>query len=1095
MAKLLLLSAFLVVVAATIIQAEADGGGQKTLRRQKREWIIPPRKLMENIDYTLKTYSNLIVAKIRSDEETRTSIRYSLIGHGADAAPVNLFTVDERTGIVRVHGILDREEIHTYYLRGVAKFQNGSKAEKDIDLQIEVMDENDNDPVFNVQPTGSVFELSSKGTYVLNIIATDADQEQTLHSMISYGIVEPNPPEACMFYINQKTGNIYVQNNTLNREMRDTYTLTIKATDMNGQPGGRTTTAKVTINILDVNDNVPVLEKEFYEGSVEENIRNVEVVRIKAIDHDLIHTDNWRAVYKIIQGNEAGYFDITTDNETNEGILIIKKHVDYEELKEVNLRVIVSNVAKYHSSVKVTESKSYPIKIKVINQPEGPRFHPSVKVISISEDSTTINLKKIIATYTAIDSDTLKTIQNVRYVKGEDADNWLIIDEKTAEIRLNKFPDRESKFLHNGTYYAKILCITNAHPTKTATGTIAIQVEDFNDHCPTLTSPAQTICYGDSILYATAVDGDNFPNGEPFEFKVVTKSTKEKWSIEHLNETTAILRSQEILWPGHYTVGLEVQDQQGKFCSDGQDIHLSVCTCDEAKVCIPKRRTGTAVKFGAAGVLAMLLGLLLLLLIPLLMLFCVCGGAAAIAGFKPFPADQAQHFMSYHTEGQGEDKKIPLLPIPTELDSGGQLGQQSSWGKGQQWNETWGGGGGGGGGEGASGGREMFNTWEEWYYHQYGKDFNSNMDSSMAHKKYSDLQGLRAFEGIALSEAFLGSYYSKKLKDMTGQAASDSLLTYEFEGDGASLNGSFEDICSHLNEGNDLAFLNDLGPQFKTLAELCHGSAIDVEVSSVTKLPVRKPAPTGVDLGIRQESTMGASHAGASSSTHASASASASASTSASTSASSTHITATDYHQSSSTSGAGVLTHNVPSQTLLIQQPSVYYTTTPVYVVDPTPQPTLLVAATPMMGMQENVVLVEQRGADFAKGVSTLGLKQTHNKVLVDKTSQLAREAAIVEASGPQVLLGRSEIGSGSVQFVESGRVQTLESLRPRQGSSISEGQSFQLSRGLTGTQNGLTVTQHDVPLLTVPHSGTHQKVREERISVVEKSFQSSSAT
>lgn len=48
-----------------------------------------------------------------------------------------------------------------------------------------------------------------------------------------------------------------------------------------------------------------------------------------------------------------------------------------------------------------------------------------------------------------------------RYVKLRDDDNWLIIDEKTADIRLNKLPDRESKFLVNGTYYAKIICITN----------------------------------------------------------------------------------------------------------------------------------------------------------------------------------------------------------------------------------------------------------------------------------------------------------------------------------------------------------------------------------------------------------------------------------------------------------------------------------------------------------------------------------------------------------------------------------------------------------------------------------------------------------
>lgn len=47
------------------------------------------------------------------------------------------------------------------------------------------------------------------------------------------------------------------------------------------------------------------------------------------MDMDLIHTDNWLAVFKIISGNEAGYFSITTDNKTNEGIIMIHKVKDF----------------------------------------------------------------------------------------------------------------------------------------------------------------------------------------------------------------------------------------------------------------------------------------------------------------------------------------------------------------------------------------------------------------------------------------------------------------------------------------------------------------------------------------------------------------------------------------------------------------------------------------------------------------------------------------------------------------------------------------------------------------------------------------------
>lgn len=49
------------------------------------------------------------------------------------------------------------------------------------------------------------------------------------------------------------------------------------------------------------------------------------------------------------------------------------------------------------------------------------------------------------------------------YAKAYDPDNLFTIDEETAEIKLNKIPDRESSYLKNGTYIAKILAITKGN--------------------------------------------------------------------------------------------------------------------------------------------------------------------------------------------------------------------------------------------------------------------------------------------------------------------------------------------------------------------------------------------------------------------------------------------------------------------------------------------------------------------------------------------------------------------------------------------------------------------------------------------------------
>lgn len=58
---------------------------------------------------------------------------------------------------------------------------------------------------------------------------------------------------------------------------------------------------------------------------MDENVHDVVVMRIKAVDMDLEHTDNWLAVFKITKGNEDNLFSIETDPDTNEGVLKLIK--------------------------------------------------------------------------------------------------------------------------------------------------------------------------------------------------------------------------------------------------------------------------------------------------------------------------------------------------------------------------------------------------------------------------------------------------------------------------------------------------------------------------------------------------------------------------------------------------------------------------------------------------------------------------------------------------------------------------------------------------------------------------------------------------
>ena len=62
-----------------------------------------------------------------------------------------------------------------------------------------------------------------------------------------------------------------------------------------------------------------------YSGSVDENVHDVIVMRIKALDKDLENSDNWLTEFEIKSGNEDNLFSIETDPVTNEGILRLIK--------------------------------------------------------------------------------------------------------------------------------------------------------------------------------------------------------------------------------------------------------------------------------------------------------------------------------------------------------------------------------------------------------------------------------------------------------------------------------------------------------------------------------------------------------------------------------------------------------------------------------------------------------------------------------------------------------------------------------------------------------------------------------------------------
>ncbi|NXY23569.1 DSG2 protein, partial [Atrichornis clamosus] len=805
-----------------------------SLVRQKREWTVPPAFIREEED---NSYKNPI-ARIHSDlEDTGIVVTYTISGQGVTEPPYGLFVINGKTGDLNITGRVDREKTPMLLVRGHALDKNGAKLEEPIDLPIKVVDINDNFPVFSHEVfVGSIEELSETGTIVMRINATDADEPNNLNSKIAFRIVSQSPSAA--FSMDKNTGEVRVAKINLDREMQSSYSLVVEAKDRGGELGGNAATCSLEIKILDVNDNLPVVESHTFEGSIEENRANVEIMRIKVFDKDEEFSDNWLANFTFVSGNEGGFFHIVTDPRTNEGILTVVKELDYEKMQSLNLGIVVTNKAEFHKSIKPSyKAETIPIKIKVINVREGIVFPGGTKIIEASEK---LQIKQVIGQYQAYDEDTGKVAEHITYMKGRDAANWITVDSVTGEIRLAKNLDYESPHVVNGTYTFTILGVTTDFPKKTATGTVIIQVKDENDNCPVIVNPLQTVCSDAKLVDVTASDLDGYPNSYPFSFTVIDEpeGTAEKWIIASGNDTSIQLVPQN-LKPGRTEVPILIKDFQGLSCALPQSLQLTVCECTDDGVCQEKYVAGKSVGLGPAAVALIILAFLLLLLVPLLLLLCPGGlGAKGFGGAKTFaeiPDHSEAMLRQWNSEGAApEDKALLSFITPTALRNSRGATTAAGAAAGMSGEEAV-----VGAGSSASHGEHCSTiTKERW------EEQRCLLSGAMAAGAAEGMAGIEGKTIVsaggggvavgaagAMNEEFLRDYFNDKAvsfadEDET-QAAKDCLLVYS-QGESGSPHGSVG-CCSFIEGDLDDHFLDDLGDKFKTLAEICIGRQINMK--------------------------------------------------------------------------------------------------------------------------------------------------------------------------------------------------------------------------------------------------------------------------
>ncbi|XP_047207253.1 cadherin-23-like [Girardinichthys multiradiatus] len=284
--------------------------------------------------------------------------------------------------------------------------------------------------------------------------------------------------------------------------------VTVRATD-NGSPT-RHTDHSLTVNILDVNDNAPVLESQRgYNVSINENVGGgTSVLRVIATDRDI--GPNAMLFYYITDGN----LDMTFRMDRMTGEMVTRPAPpDRERQQEYRLIVAVEDDGTPPLSTSTT------VYIRIVDENDNaPEFPEEEYVTVLSEGPDTVGAT--IATVTAIDPDEgLNGTLRYAIIKGNLIQTFNI-NSITGRITAVKELDYEISKGH----YALVVTATDQCPNPalrlTSSTTVSVKVLDVNDVTPTFPrsyeGPFEVMegQPGPRVLTLRAIDEDSGLNGK-----------------------------------------------------------------------------------------------------------------------------------------------------------------------------------------------------------------------------------------------------------------------------------------------------------------------------------------------------------------------------------------------------------------------------------------------------------------------------------------------------------------------------------------------------------------------------------------------------
>uniref|UniRef100_I3M288 Cadherin 8 n=1 Tax=Ictidomys tridecemlineatus TaxID=43179 RepID=I3M288_ICTTR len=580
-------------------------------------------------------------------------IKYILSGDGAGT----IFQINDVTGDIHAIKRLDREEKAEYTLTAQAvDWETNKPLEPPSEFIIKVQDINDNAPEFLNGPYhATVPEMSILGTSVTNVTATDADDPVYGNSAkLVYSILEGQP----YFSIEPETAIIKTALPNMDREAKEEYLVVIQAKDMGGHSGGLSGTTTLTVTLTDVNDNPPKFAQSLYHFSVPEDVvLGTAIGRVKANDQDV--GENAQSSYDIIDGDGTALFEITSDAQAQDGIIRLRKPLDFETKKSYTLKVEAANVhidPRFSSRGPFKDTAT--VKIVVEDADEPPVFSSPTYLLEVHENAA---LNSVIGQVTARDPDVTSSPIRFSIDRHTDLERQFNINADDGKITLATPLDRELSVWHNIT----IIATEIRNHSQISRVPVAIKVLDVNDNAPEFASEYEAfLCEngkpGQVIQTVSAMDKDDPKNGHYFLYSLLpemvnnpnfTIKKNEDNSLSILAKHNGFNRQKQEV----YLLPIIISDSGNPPLSSTSTLTIRVCGCSNDGVVQSCNVEAYVLPIGLSmGALIAILACIILLLV-IVVLFVTLRRHKNEPLIIKDDEDVRENIIRYDDEGGGEE--------------------------------------------------------------------------------------------------------------------------------------------------------------------------------------------------------------------------------------------------------------------------------------------------------------------------------------------------------------------------------------------------------------------------------------------------------